>query len=150
MIKDNKNIKSIKSNFEATFDELDDIRAFVKDNAELFGFNEDDSYKISLAVDEACTNLIRYSFKLEPSHKIKIEISENRNEFIINIKDNGNSFNPLDVPAPDMEEYLQKFKRGGLGIHIMRSVMDEISYFPSKQNGRQNVLKLVKMLNSNI
>lgn len=127
--------------------ELKKLRDFVMEKAKSFGFNEKDAYQITLAVDEACSNLIRHAFKFDSSFFICIEIIACDNEFTVKILDKSNSFNPLDVESPNMEEYRKNFKHGGLGIHIMRSVMDAIQYFPSNPNNPSNELRLVKFLN---
>jgi serine/threonine-protein kinase RsbW len=126
--------------------ELERIRDFIKSNAQSFGFDEMDSNKIALAVDEACTNLINHAFKLSPDHEICIQVDTQIKDFIITISDDAESFNPLEKNQPDMVEYFHKYKKGGLGIHIMRLVMDEIQYLPSSSINPKNILKLKKQL----
>jgi serine/threonine-protein kinase RsbW len=128
------------------FAELNRIRKFVVDQAVDFGFSEEESLKISLAVDEACTNLIEHSYKHDKNKQFFIQIDTGMNNFTVSILDDGKPFNPTYVKPPNMNEYLKKYKRGGLGIHIMRKVMDEISYFPSGDTNKKNVLKLKKTL----
>ncbi|MCX7737073.1 MAG: ATP-binding protein [Candidatus Kapabacteria bacterium] len=139
----NKNSEAV---FSADFKNLEKIRDFVKQFALKNGFNEEVSDKIALAVDEACTNLIRYSFNFDNNQKIKISVQTDDRFFIVNIFDEGKPFNPLDVPKPDMNEYILNFKKGGLGIYLIRSVMDEIGYLPSNENNPQNTLTLKKLL----
>jgi anti-sigma regulatory factor (Ser/Thr protein kinase) len=126
--------------------ELIRIREFIIERAKEFGFTDDEAFRISLAVDEACTNLIKYALKSSKEKKICIRTNHETNIFIIEILDNGAPFDPLTVASPDMKEYLQKYRRGGLGIHIMRSVMDAISYIPSSGSSTVNTLKLTKVL----
>jgi serine/threonine-protein kinase RsbW len=126
--------------------ELSKVREFILQNAIAFGFSDEQSYKISLAVDEACSNLIRHAFKLDAKNNIYIEIEISTGIFSVKILDNGIPFDPLTVESPDMKEYFKQFKHGGLGIYIMRSVMDEIKYFPSSNNNSCNILKLTKLL----
>lgn len=126
--------------------ELSRIRDFVEFRAKDFGFNEEDAYKISLAVDEACTNLIRYAYHLDASRKICINIETSSEQFVVNILDEGSPFNPLEIQPPEMGKYFKEFRRGGLGIHLMRSVMDKIEYYPSETKGSPNVLKLFKSI----
>ena len=109
--------------------ELEKIREFVGAQALLFGFEEIDAFQIALAVDEACSNLIRHSYHNDNNRQFVVKIEQNNGELIIQVMDNGDSFNPMSVPEPDMEEYFKKFKRGGLGVQIMRKVMDKIEYF---------------------
>lgn len=139
----NKNSEEV---FSADYKNLENIRNYVKQFALKNGFNEEESDKIALAVDEACTNLIRYSFNFDKNQKIKISVQTDDRFFIVNIFDEGKPFNPLDVRKPDMNEYLLNFKKGGLGIHLIRSVMDEIGYLPSNDKNPQNTLILKKLL----
>ncbi len=127
--------------------ELERIREFIIVKASDFGFSEEISYKIALAVDEACSNLIKHSFKFDPSKIINIKVQTENNSFTVIISDNGSPFDPKIVPTPDMQEYFDHFKRGGLGVHIIRSVMDEIDYLTSNINGYNNQLILRKFSN---
>jgi serine/threonine-protein kinase RsbW len=127
--------------------ELSRIRDFVEQNAIQFGFDESNSQKIALAVDEACSNLIKHAYKLDKSKNIWINIETQSNEFVVKIIDEGNPFDPLEVPKPDMKKYFKSYKRGGLGIQIMRLVMDKINYFPSNGGNTKNILELRKVLN---
>lgn len=131
----------------STNSELSKIRLFIEENANDFGFSEGISQKIALAVDEACSNLIKHAYKSDDSKKIWINIENNDNEFIVKISDEGEPFNPLEVPEPDMNTYFKKFNRGGLGIHIIRLVMDKINYIPSTSKNTKNILELRKVLN---
>ncbi len=126
--------------------ELEKIREFVGAQALLFGFEEIDAFQIALAVDEACSNLIRHSYHNDNNRQFVVKIEQNNGELIIQVMDNGDSFNPMSVPEPDMEEYFKKFKRGGLGVQIMRKVMDKIEYLPAQTSTALNILSLTKRL----
>lgn len=132
---------------ESSNSELVRIRSFIVEKATKYGFSDELSQKIALAVDEACSNLIKHAYKLDPTKKIWINLLFENDEFIIRIQDEGNPFNPLQVPQPDMSSYFKSFQRGGLGIQIMRLVMDKINYFPSIDNNSKNILELRKVLN---
>ena len=131
------------------YKELGRIRDFIKHKAEGFGFDGDEINNICLAVDEACSNLIRHAFNFDSKRKICIKIEVDNNAFIVNVIDNGKPFNPLEATLPNMKEYIAKPKRGGLGLMIMMSIMDDISYIPSNETNPNNILKLKKLLNSN-
>lgn len=128
------------------FTELYRIREFVMKRAEEFGFSDYDASQIGLAVDEACTNIIKHSFKTDKSKQFCVQIETNANFFIVEISDDGKPFDPLSVPEVNMKEYIKNYKRGGLGIHIIRNVMDEVEYSPSKGPNSMNTLKLKKYL----
>jgi serine/threonine-protein kinase RsbW len=64
--------------------------------------------------------------------------------FEVVIQDEGVQFNPTQVQPPDMKEYLTHFRRGGLGVHLMKSLMDRVEY--SIAPGKSNELRLTKYL----
>lgn len=128
--------------------ELEKVRNFVSKGATKFGFDKKISYNISLAVDEACSNLIKYAVTYGGESEIQVRlISSEKNIFIVAISDDTKPFNPLSIQSPDMAEYFKKLKKGGLGIHIMKLVMDEIEYIPKSQYQERNILMLKKALN---
>ena len=131
------------------FEELSRIRDFVKKSALTYGFEEHQAQQIALAVDEACSNLIRHAFNFDKKREICIEIETDKNSFIVKVLDDGAPFNPLEVNPPDMKEYFRKYQRGGLGISIMRKVMDKILYQASNKKNPKNILKLIKNMNGN-
>lgn len=124
------------------YSELSEIRSFVKSKAESFGLTKKKSNYIVLAVDEACSNLIRYNMGFDISKKINLNIVENGKVFKVIIKDSGSSFNLLNSPTPEMKEYFNQYKKGGLGIHIIRSIVDNITYNPANPKNPSNTLVL--------
>ncbi len=128
------------------YSELRKVRKFVSTKAELFGFGADEANQIALAVDEACTNLIQHAYHLDKSKQFCVEVETSGRRFVVKILDDGEPFNPLDVNSPNMKKYLKEFRKGGLGIHLMKLVMDDIKYSPSSKSRPQNVLKLIKLL----
>lgn len=126
--------------------ELEKIRNFVNQKAIEFGFDESVSAKIVLAVDEACSNLIKHSYRYDSQKEICLLVSFSGKEFVVDILDDGKIFNPLQVPSPDMKKYFDEYKRGGLGIHIIKLIMDEISYLPNSGEPPKNILRLKKYL----
>ncbi len=124
-------------------DRLHEVRAFVSDAAREFGFSDDDVNSIALAVDEACTNIIKHAYRFATDREITVAIRMSAPEFEVLIADRGNHFDPNRVTMPDMREYLTHFKRGGLGMYLMKRLMDKVEYRiqPSK-----NVVRLIKYL----
>lgn len=123
------------------------VRDFIADAAKNFGFDEENINKIIMAVDEACTNIIKHAYESKPGLPIDITVDAEDKKFSVIIKDKGKHFSPEKVTPPDMKEYLHKYKVGGLGIYLMKTLMDEIKY--NIQPGVQNEVKLVKYLPSN-
>ncbi|MBI5326036.1 MAG: ATP-binding protein [Ignavibacteriae bacterium] len=126
------------------FSELHKIRNFIFSKALVFGFDENEANKITLAVDEACTNLIKHSFNFDKSKEFCVTVEPTSMKFIVKILDKGTPFNPLDVSETNMNEYFKDYRKGGLGIQIMRSVMDEITYNPSGIDNNENILTLTR------
>ncbi len=123
---------------------LKDVRQFVAEAAQQFGFAEDDCNKITLAVDEACTNIIKHAYNYERNNTIRLHISMHGTIFEITITDQGKPFDPNLITPPNMREYLTKFKRGGLGVYLMKTVMDKVEY--DFKPGPVNRVRLTKYL----
>ena len=101
-----------------------------------------------LAVDEACTNIIKHAYEFSPAHDIDIEIVSTDRKLEVIITHTGKSFDPQTVKPPNMREYLRKYQRGGLGMHLMRSLMDEVDY--KSYPDRRSEVHLVKFLPVNV
>lgn len=102
---------------------------------------------ISLAVDEACTNIIKHSYGAEKDGTIEVMISLSDENIVILITDsgeNGQQFDPNKLEYFEKKQYLERLERGGLGIYIIKSIMDVVEYHI--QPGAYNRLKMVKFL----
>ena len=126
----------------STTDQLVAVRDFVSQAAFSSGFNDEDVSKIALAVDEACTNVIKHAYQYDPKKQITITVTENNSDFEISIADNGKQFDPNRVKQPDMKEYLSSYRRGGLGVHLMKRLMDKVEY--DIEPGIRNQVRLTK------
>lgn len=128
---------------KSSTDNLNLIRDFIRTSAREVGFNEDTIGKVILAVDEACTNVIKHAYKYSPEGEININLKFNDPEFIISITDDGSKFNPDIVPEPDIKEYHKQKRIGGLGMFLMKKLMDKVEY---KHADDRNQVVLVKLL----
>jgi len=124
----------------STTENLSLIRDFISQLASSAGFNEGSIGKIILAVDEACTNIIKHAYKYSIDGHINISVSILDDKFSVSIVDNGAHFNPAEVPEPDLKKYHQMRKSGGLGIFLMKKLMDEVKYINLNDNSNQVVL----------
>jgi serine/threonine-protein kinase RsbW len=107
---------------------LSEIRDFVSGNARAAGILEATVENIILAVDEACTNIIKHAYKLSPEGEIIIKINYDNEKFTVTIIDYGKSFEPDRVPLPDLQKYYREHRVGGLGMYLMKSLMDNVVY----------------------
>jgi serine/threonine-protein kinase RsbW len=132
-----------KQVFPAHYDQLDRIRDFVGDYARSSGMVDRDVYAIQLAVDEACSNIIEHAYEGVLDGRIEISCESRKSNLHITIFDWGKSFDPSQVNAPDFSDDLSERKIGGLGIFLMRKMMDKVQYHSVPGDGNQ--LELVKM-----
>ena len=85
-------------------------------------------HDINLALEEAVTNIISYGYSDNREHEILIHIRIKPGEVIVELKDDARAFNPLTAPQTDVTKPLDQRTVGGLGIHLMRNLMDKIEY----------------------
>ena len=130
-----------KVNLPAKLENLESMLSSIRDSAEKQGFGSKKINQIQIACEEALVNIISYAY---PDKDGTIEIVCNTGEgrgLVIEITDWGNPFDPLSVLEPDTEASIEEREIGGLGIYMMRNIMDEVSY---KREGNRNVLTLTK------
>lgn len=103
-------------------------------------FSDDAILDLQLAVEEAIANIILHGYR-RASGKVEIEIHVTDETAEVRIKDYAPPFDPLSVPDPDRVSDLSERHTGGLGIYLMRQVVDEVHY---KYEDGKNVLTLIK------
>jgi len=128
--------------FIAKFEYLDEIREFVGDIARAGGFDAKDVYNIQLAADEAASNIIEHAYEGVSDGILELSCDVKANVITIVLMDRGESFDPSEIPMPDLKADLSERKIGGLGIFLMRKLMDEVHY-ETKPN-KSNVLTMIK------
>lgn len=99
-------------------------------------------YALHLAVEEACTNLIVHGYRGRPPGPIEVAVHDDCDKVTIVIRDRSPPFDPARAPSPDLTSDVEHRPIGGLGWHLVKSMMDEIGYVPDTPSG--NVLTLVK------
>ena len=100
-------------------------------------------FATKLALEEIVTNAISHGSTDQREHRISIGLALEQSVLRAQVEDDGPAFNPLEVPAADTNQPLEERAVGGLGIHLVRTLMDEVAY--QRQNGR-NVLVLKKKI----
>lgn len=110
-------------------DYLIQIRSFISTIASEVGLTEDELYKIEMAVDEACTNVIEHAYEGEEETKpIQICLEATTSRLMISVKDYGKKFNLSPIKPPDLSKFITEKRNGGLGLFLLQSLMDEIDY----------------------
>jgi serine/threonine-protein kinase RsbW len=103
--------------------------------------------QLCLAIDEACSNIMLHAITdSDTTIKISLECHEDHCKVII--QDNASPFDPLNMPTMDMDLYFQQKKYGGLGIELMRRIIDDIEYVDSQGKHSWNTLSLTKYFNN--
>lgn len=122
------------------------VRNFVKDIISEKEYKKVTVDQIVLAVDEACSNVIEHSYKMNPSKKLTVTINCSKEKSTFIIEDNGIGLKSLKYKRLDLNKYIQKRKEGGLGRYIIQHVMDKITY---KKMESKNKLTLIKYFDLN-
>lgn len=128
--------------YSAGFENLDSIRDFVGQAAEEAGFSSKEVYSIQLAVDEGCSNVIEHAYQDRPNGEIEITCDVQAGQITIVIHDHGREFDLSKVRKPNLSRNLSEREVGGLGVYLMRKLMDEVYFESSCTKG--NYLTLVK------
>ncbi len=130
---------------KSTTENLAAIRDFVKDAAVDCGCDNSTIDKVILAVDEASTNIIKYAYNYRSDKDIEVKVKFDNDNFIVEIIDNGNSFNPANYKEPDLEKYVKEKRVGGLGIFLIKKCCDEVKYEILKnKTNKVTLLKKIK------
>lgn len=129
---------------KCTKENLEQIRHFVSDHLE----GQIDSIigeQIVLAIDEACANAIIHGNKSDPDKEIQVIISIENKQLEVEISDIGNNeISYTEADATDIQQLVAERRKGGLGLMLMHTIMDQIIF--SNEDGR-NICRLSKSLN---
>ena len=127
--------------FPAKFEFLDEIRDLVAGVARDGGFSEKAIYSLQLAADEAASNIIEHAYEGVSDASFLLTCDMRGDEIVITMRDTGRSFNLNSVREPNLQADLSERQIGGLGVYLMRKLMDSVNYESSKSG---NVLVMTK------
>lgn len=126
--------------FDASMKCLEDMMVYIRKQAYACGLDKHLIHKMELPCEEAIVNIISYAYPHGGSGKLKIDCEKNHSRFVVILRDHGVPFNPIDAEInPQLNQPIQDRKIGGLGIYLMRNVIDEACY---QRLGDENVLRL--------
>ena len=128
--------------FFAQYDNLADIATFIHSYCQEANLDNSSCYHVETAVDEACSNIIEHAYGGEGKGKIDICCHVNAQGITITLTDRGASFNPDNIPEPDLTAPLQERESHGLGLYFIHKLMDEVIYSHDADNS--NILTMVK------
>ncbi|MCF1749537.1 ATP-binding protein [Mariniradius sp. RY-2] len=124
---------------------LVELRDFLQGILSGTTMSEVEQHQVILAVEEVAANLIIHSHDCNPKEFIEINVSRDKKLLKIEIIDSGEKFNILEYQEPDITEVIKSKRKGGLGIILVKRIMDKIE-FESFQN--KNICRLYKILKS--
>jgi len=118
---------------ESRVEEVARARRWLAEHALAAGFPEDETRRVGLALSEACTNVIEHAYGGQPGHHIDLQLDVDAERLTVRVRDTGRPFDPASYRPPD----LSRAHESGYGVHLMRSIMDEVRYAPSEEGGTQ-------------
>lgn len=142
-----KLLKKYQLKIPSQTDNLEIIRYVVAKVARQVGFNNDDVSKIELAVDEACSNVIKHAYDTDLNNFIEVVIQIDYQKLMVIVTDRGKGFSPRNIKLPNMKNYLAEMRTGGLGIYLIETLMDEVDF--EIKPGVKNQVKMIKYFNKN-
>ena len=135
--------KEYSFKLKSNLSELDNLCQNLETFGKKIGLSKKLIFEINLALDELFTNIISYGFKDEDEHIIKVTLSPQNEELFLSIEDDGVPFNPIEFETEDVACSVENCKIGGLGIHIIRKLMDDICY---RRCDDKNILTMKKKI----
>ena len=126
---------------KASTGQIATVRNFVAQHALSFGFSEHEVENIRLAVDEAFTNIIKHAYNYDSSRPVYIKLQFIGNMFSISLYDHGEPFDTSNYSIPNVQEQIKAKKRGGVGVYLIKQLMDSVNY---NRNQGVNEIRMIK------
>ncbi len=133
--------RAIRLRVPARFESIRWLAALVDELAREAQLGEQAAFQCRLALDEACTNIIEHAYAGNPAGEIEACIRAGRGVCTIRLTDFGEPYDPTDVAPPPRPGHLDDITPGGLGLYLMRAVMDDVRYTPSPRGNRLVMVK---------
>jgi serine/threonine-protein kinase RsbW len=137
-----KDSVAYKISGQANIQTLSMFKEFIEDRGSQMNLGDDATFVFKLAVEEVCTNIIAYGYAGMDPGIIQLTFLRESDRAQLTIYDEGQFFDPESVADPDIESDTSDREIGGLGLFMIREMMDRIEY--RKQNEDGNLLTLIK------
>jgi serine/threonine-protein kinase RsbW len=95
------------------------------------------AFKLNIALEELLTNTISYGYGDEERHEITVDLAREGETIVTEISDDARPFDPLKAPPPDLDSAIEDRRIGGLGVHLVKTLMDDVTY--AYRDGRNHV-----------
>ena len=110
----------------------------VADVARTHGLSRDVASHMCVALDEVLSNIVKYGYADDAVHQISLRLSVADGMLIAEVEDDARPFDPLSVPAPNLDVPFGERRVGGLGVHFVRKLMSDVAY--SRVGGRNRLV----------
>ncbi len=135
---------SYQYNIGCSLSNLKGIREFIRTSLKEQGLSEIDMAAIILALDEMCSNLMIHAHHCNPDHRLELHLDvTEKDQLIFEIVDEGNIFNINQFNSDNIGDLIHEKRKGGLGIRLVKSIMDKVEYF--ERDGK-SVCRLTKQM----
>lgn len=129
---------------QCSMEHLSEIRVFLREVLKHYNIPDTEKNEIVLAVDEACANAMIHGNGCDPAKTLQIDLELNEEQFSIQISDVGNLEEDFTGQKDkEIGELIEQRVKGGLGLKLIYSIMDDVSYFA---DGNRNIVSLTKNL----
>lgn len=135
-----KRKKAYSITFSARLEELRQIKSQVQRICQDSPLSPKDTGSVLLVVEEVCSNIIRHAYLLSPG-EISLTLALDHEKLVLTVADKGPRFDPRELEAKSLSDYVESQRKGGLGLQLVRKLMDRVSY--QYQDG-ENRLTLIK------
>lgn len=132
--------KTFRLQFRARLDNLAKMRDFVGDSARELGLGSLAVEDIKVCVDEAATNIVEHGYGSQEGG-LSVEVSREAAEIVVRIVDQAPPFDPESAPSPNLDLPLRDRQIGGMGVHLIRTLTDGLSYGAGPEGGNELVLR---------
>jgi serine/threonine-protein kinase RsbW len=133
---------NVSIDIQSSFEMVDLVQVVFESLSSQVGFDADSAHWMSVAIRESVTNAVRHGNKLDPRKRVIVHFQYSAPEFTVVVEDEGEGFDPENVPDPLAEENL--LRASGRGIFFMKNFMDEVSYrFEPNRGTRVTMMKRV-------
>ncbi len=128
-------------NLRNRLSELDRLRKVIAQFGHRQGLPDNVLNSVELALEEIVTNVISYGYDDQDEHSITVRLAFQEGMVLAEVEDDGRPFNPLDAPEPKLDQPVEDRPIGGLGIHLVRNLMDALDY---RHTQGKNLLRMKK------
>jgi serine/threonine-protein kinase RsbW len=127
---------------------LKEIRAFVSHTLQKLSIPEIEINMMVLAIDEVCANFIIHSNHCNESQHIELKIEDNSHGVSFEIMDEGEPFDESSYKEPDINQLVKEKKKGGIGLMLVKRIMDNIEFRKEKDHTICRLFKKVNFANN--